>query len=172
MPSANDNSVNKLIILFVFDKMSDSLSERTVVDMCTSSNNWMGYMDCINILYKLLDDGFIRKVEGEDELFSITPDGRETLANFYINIPKSTREEISIFVRNNAVRYKNKQQCKSDYYQNADGTYTVALKILTPTPIFELKMTVATKKMANAIHKKWEEKAADVYHNVYENLCD
>ena len=100
MLNTGETSINKLIILFVFDKMESTLSERTIVDMCSSTNNWMGYMDCVNVIHKLIDDNFIYIVnEDEDTLYTITPDGRETLANFYINIPKSVREEISQFVK-------------------------------------------------------------------------
>ncbi len=173
-----ETSTNKLIILFVFDKMESALSERTIVDMCTSSNNWMGYMDCVNVIHKLIDDGFIYIVnsdsgEDEDALYTITPDGRESLANFYINIPKSVREEISIFVKKNSARYRNRQECRSDYYQNIDGTFTVSLKILAPVqPMLDLKFVVPDKKTAKTIYKKWEEKAADLYSVIYESLCD
>lgn len=174
MLNTGETSINKLIILFVFDKMESALSERTIVDMCSTSNSWMGYMDCVNVIHKLKDDNFICVVgEDDDTLYTITPDGRESLANFYINIPKSVREEISQFVKKNSARYRNRQECRSDYYQNKDGTFTVALKILAPVqPVLDLKFVVPDKKTAKAIYKKWEEKAADVYSVIYENLCD
>ena len=174
MLNAGETSINKLIILFVFDKMEGTISERTLVDMCSSSNNWMGYMDCVNVIHKLIDDNFIYIVnEDEDTLYTITSDGRETLANFYINIPKSVREEISQFVKKNSARYRNRQECRSDYFQNLDGTFTVALKILAPVqPVLDLKFVVPDKKTAKTIYKKWEEKAADLYSVIYENLCD
>ncbi len=174
MLNTGETSINKLIILFVFDKMESALSERTIVDMCSTTNSWMGYMDCVNIIHKLNDDNFICVVnEDEDTLYTITPDGRESLANFYINIPKSVREEISQFVKKNSARYRNRQVCRSDYFQNMDGTFTVALKILNPVqPILELKFVVPDKKTAKTIYKKWEEKAADLYSVIYENLCD
>ena len=174
MLNTGETSINKLIILFVFDKMESALSERTIVDMCSTSNTWMGYMDCVNIIHKLLDDNFICFVnEDDDPLYTLTPDGRETLANFYINIPKSVREEILQFVKKNSARYRNRQECRSDYFQNKDGTYTVSLKILAPVqPILELIFVVPDKKTAKTIYKKWEEKAADVYSAIYENLCD
>ena len=147
MLNIGETSTNKLIILFVFDKMESALSERTIVDMCSTSNNWMGYMDCVNVIHKLKDDNFICVVgEDEDTLYTITPDG---------NIPKSVREEISQFVKKNSTRYRNRQECRSDYYQNKDGTFTVALKILAPVqPLLELKFVVPDKKTAKAIYKK------------------
>ncbi len=169
-----ETSTNKLIILFVFDKMETALSEKILLDICCSSNDWLNYMDCVSLLRKLLDDGFLCAVAGDDEqLYTITPDGRESLANFYINIPKSMREEISLFIRKNIARFKKKQECKADYYQNKDGTFTVFLKILAPVqPMLELKFVVPDKKTANNIYKKWEDKASELYSVIYETLVD
>ena len=67
----------------------------------------------------------------------------------------------------------NKQECKADYYQNKDGTYTVYLKILAPVqPMLELRFVVPDKKTANNIYKKWEDKASDLYSVVYDTLVD
>ena len=169
-----ETSVNKLILLFVFDKMECPLSERTIVDMCTSSNDWLNYMDCMVLIQKMLQDGFILEIPtSDDPLYTITPEGRETLANFYINIPKSRREEISRFIKTNSVKYRKRQECKSDYYQNRDGSYTVFLKILgNVQPILELKFVVPDKKTANYIYKQWEDKAAELYSVVSETLVD
>ena len=83
------------------------------------------------------------------------------------------REEIAVFVKNNSAKYRNRQECKSDYYQNKDGTYTVFLRILAPAqPMLELKFVVPDRKTAQNIYKKWELKAADVYAVIYENLVD
>lgn len=174
MQVKGETPINKLILLFVFDKMESPLSERTLLDMCTSSNDWLNYMDCMVLLERLLSDGFLCRIPGADEpLYMITPEGRETLANFYINIPRSSREEISKFIKNNSARFRTKQDCRADYFQNKDGTYTVFLKILAPIqPMLELKFVVPDKKTANNIYKKWEDKAQDLYTAVYETLVD
>ncbi len=174
MQVKGETSVNKLILLFVFDKMESPLSERTLVDMCTSSNDWINYMDCMVLIPKLLSDGFICQIPGNDDpLYTITPEGRETLANFYINIPRSSREEISRFIKNNSAHFRTKQDCKADYYKNKDGSYTVFLKILAPVqPMLELKFVVPDKKTANNIYKKWEDKASELYSAVYDTLVD
>ena len=174
MQIKGETSINKLILLFVFDKMEIPLSERTLIDMCTSSNNWINYMDCIVLIHKLLSDGFICEIpSGDEALYTITPEGRETLANFYINIPRSSREEISRFIKQNSAKFRTRQDCKADYFQNKDGTYTVYLKILGPVqPMLELKFVVPDKKTANTIFKKWEDKASELYSVVYETLVD
>lgn len=174
MQVKGDALVNKLILLFVFDKMEVPLSENTVLDMCCSSNAWISYMDCKPLLSTLLDYSFIYNVSDQGEpLYGITPDGRVCLADFYVKIPSSLREEISLFVKNNRTKYKKRQECNADYYMNKDGTYTVFLKIVEPSqPLLELKLVVPNRQTAKNIYKKWEEKAGNVYATVYDCLVD
>ena len=175
MQIQGETSVNKLIVLFVFDKMESPLSERTVLEMCTAGNNWLNYMDCKELIPRLLDDGFICEITSPEEelLYSITSDGRESLNSFYINIPKSIRDEISAFIKKNSGKLRLQQECKSDYYQNVDGTYTVFLKILAPVqPMLELKFVVPDKKTAQRIYKNWDSKASELYSTVFDTLVD
>ena len=174
MQVKGDSSLNKLILLFVFDKMEVPLSENTVLDMCCSSNNWLAYMDCQPILRQLVDSNWLYNVSTQDEpLYSITPDGRTCLANFFVKIPASTREEIALFVKNNRAKFRRKQECVADYFMNKDGTYTVYLKIIEPVqPVLELKMVVPNRQIAKDVYKKWGEKASDIYRLLYENIVD
>ena len=153
-----DSLIDKLIILFVFDKMEVPLSESTVLDMCSTSNDWVGYMDCKVLLGTLLAHSFLYKIPSQGEpLYGITPDGRICLADFYVQIPSSIREEISTFVKNNREKYKKRQECIADYYMNKNGTYTVYLKIIEPSqPLLELKLVVPDRKTAKSIYKKWQ----------------
>ena len=174
MQVKGDSSINKLILLFVFDKMEVPLSENTVLDMCCSSNNWLAYMDCQPILNQLLSSGWLYNVNDTGEpLYAITTDGRICLANFFVQIPASIREEIAVFVKNNRARYRKKQECVADYFMNKDGTYTVYLKIIEPVqPSLELKLVVTNRQIAKDIYKKWGDKASDTYRTIYELLVD
>ena len=155
--------------------METALSERTLLEMCSSVNSWLHYMDCKELLPRLIDDGFLCCASSAEEepLYTITSDGRESLNNFYINIPKSIRDEISTYVKKNSGKLRNKQECKADYYQNVDGTYTVFVKILAPVqPMLELKFVVPDKKTAQSIYKGWENKASELYSAIYDTLVD
>ena len=174
MIKQDEYTLNKLILLFVFDKMEIALSENTVIDMCCSSNEWIQYMLCQPALKKLIDESFIYNVaQYGDPLYQITPEGRYCLAEFYVQIPTSIRESISNFVKTNRMRYRRKQECVADYYMNKDSTYTVYLKIHDTTkPLLELKFNVSDRKTAKNIYKQWEEKAGTIYALIYEGLVD
>lgn len=169
-----DTSINKLILLFVFDKMECPISENTIIDMCCSSNSWISYMDSKPILNKLLDENFIyNDAKYGDPLYTITPEGRLCLSEFYVQIPITTREEITKFVKQNRQKYRRKQECVADYHMNKDSTYTVYLKINDVSqPLLELKFIVPNRQIAKNIYKSWEEKAGNIYATIYDNLVD
>ena len=175
MQFAGDTTQSKLLLLFVFDKMEVPLSEQTVIDMCCVSNSWVNQMECRAILAQLIDAGFLYNINSphSETLYTITPEGRLCLAHFFIRIPSSQREQISEFIKANRTKYRRQQEYVTDYYKNADNSYTVSLKIIEPQqPVLEIKMTVPSRHSAKWINKQWEEKAAQVYAALYDMLVD
>jgi hypothetical protein len=175
MQFSDDSTQSKLILLFVFDKMEVPVSENTLIDMCCSTNNWINQLECRPLLAQLIDAGFLYKSSGSHSeiLYTITPDGRLCLAHFFIRIPSSLREQISEFVKNNRTKYRRKQEYVTDYFKNADNSYTVVLKIVEPSQnVLEIKMVVPSRHSAKWINKQWEEKAAQVYAAMYDMLVD
>jgi DNA-binding PadR family transcriptional regulator len=175
MQVSDDNTLSKLILLFVFDKMEVPMSENTIMDMCCSTNNWINQLECRPLLAQLIEAGFLCKINQShgEELYAITPDGRLCLAHFFIRISSSLRESISEFVKNNRNKYRRKQDYITDYYKNVDNSYTVVLKITEPTAtVLELKITVPSRHSAKWISKQWENKAAQVYATLYDMLVD
>lgn len=97
MQIQGETSVNKLIVLFVFDKMESALSERTIVEMCTTSNNWLNYMDCMELLPKLLEDGFICRLSSDEEpLYTITTDGGKASITSISIFPKVSAKKFPL----------------------------------------------------------------------------
>lgn len=175
MQQSDNSTLSKLILLFVFDKMEVPLSETTIVDMCCCTNNWINQFECRPLLAQLIEAGFLYQINNShnETLYTITPDGRMCLAHFFIRISSSLREEISDFVKNNRSKYRRKQDYITDYFKNADNSYTVLLKIAEPTQtVLEIKMTVPTRQSAKWINKQWEEKAPQVYAALYDMLVD
>lgn len=175
MAVQNNFIQNKLILLFVFDKMEVPLSENTVRDMCCYTNNWLAYIDYKQLMLDLIDSGYIYKIPSQnpDALYTITPEGRSCLSCFYTKINASLREEITLFVKKNRAKYRKKQEYFSDYFKNADGTYTVSLKIIEPTKsLMDLKLIVESRESAKSIYKQWGEKAPQIYSLIYENLLE
>ena len=145
-----DSTQNKLILLFVFDKMETALTESTVIDLCSYKNNWIDYTNCKQALYEVVQNGFVYKSVpsgGGEELYDLTAEGRWCLKNFYTRIPGSVRQLISDDIKKKRIVYRRKQDYVATYEKCQDGTYDVILKIVEPTKTtLEVNKTYTVKK--------------------------
>ncbi|MCL2797752.1 MAG: DUF4364 family protein [Firmicutes bacterium] len=169
-----NSTLNKLILLFVLDKMDFPLLEDNILNISSQSNNWIPWMECKETVAQLLESGFIYQSIHENKMyFSITPDGRMCLSHFFTRIPTALRAEIADYIKDNRMDFRRKQEYFRNYSKNADGTYTVHLKIVDPAQTaLELKLNVSSRHTAKLVYNKWEEKAAQVYYLLHEQLID
>ena len=165
-----DETENKLILLFILDKMEIPLTENSIMDIATSRNNWLSYMDCKDILWQLVQAKFIYFEQNpnnkDDGLYSITSEGRDCLSHFFAKIPQSIREDIADFCKQNRIIFKRVQEYVSDYHKNNDGSHTIVLKINSPKgfqPILKIQLKVDTRRSAINACKKWQDKAPIIY---------
>lgn len=171
-PATLDIKVQKLIVLFVFEKMAIPLEESTVLDLCSSDNNWLRYIDCKQCLDELLETNLLYRVPKSDYI-NITQDGTSCLALFYTRIPSHIRDEITTYTRDNRMRYKRRQQYFCDYSKNSDGTYTVIMKVKNDiTTLMELRLVVTDRQMARYIYKNWADKAALTFSVIQDTLLE
>lgn len=166
---------NKLLVLFVLDKMEIPINEELLLSICSTDNEWIPYFYCKQVIADLTDAGFITKVNGsiQNPVLSLTEDGRVCLAHFYNDIPKSVRDTITDFARVSRLEYKKKQEFLCDYKRNADGSYTVEMSIFETTkPIMQLKFVVSNHERALSIYNSWYNKAPEVYKAFYDIFID
>lgn len=172
---------NKLILLYVLDKMEIPLTEESIMDICTNRNEWLQYLECKEALGQLLDVKFICKmdmpsgveVDPKDERYTITSDGRNCVSSFYTRIDPALREEIAQYSKQNRMVFKRNQEYVCEYFKNNDGTHTVVFRIKEPdlsAPLFEIKMKTPTRSAAVSASKKWQGKAPMVYEYIYDKL--
>lgn len=174
MDTSNNTKISKLVLLYFFDNMEIPLTENTIVESCCSKNQWINYITCREIMIDLVDTGFVLKTtKNKEDYYSITGEGRDCLSYFFAKIPTSLRDEISSYVKENRIMFKRKQEYRTTYEQNTDGSYLVILRIVEPLGTqLELKINVANRKQAKDACKRWEEKASEVYASIYNILID
>lgn len=170
---------DKLIMLFVIDKMEISLTEDSILDICSIKNEWIkNYMDCKTTIHDLVDSKLLYKISDSNdskELFDLTYEGRECLSHLYRRIPLEKREEISAYLQANKLNVKSSQEYSSTYRKNPDGSYNVELKIYEPqstSPMFVLTVKAPTRQSANEAIHKWKTSAPAIYEVIYDKLIN
>ncbi|MCL2587097.1 MAG: DUF4364 family protein [Firmicutes bacterium] len=169
-----DDMDMKLMLLFIFEKMEFPLTDSSISEIIVGNPNWMSYMDFRTVIYQLVESRFIlRSSQGSDSLYAITQSGKACLGHFYSKIPPSIREEITAYSRENKQKFKRSQEYNYDYYKNADGTYTIILRIKEHTSVenvLEIKKKVQTRAEAIRATAKWRDKAPQAYEAIYNVL--
>ena len=166
--------LNKLILLFVFDKMEIPLTENSIIDICTGEKRWLNYMYCKDALWKLVNSGLVyQPSKDKDSCYAITNEGRTCLSHFYKRIPQSMRDEITEYARLHRSYYKRIQEYTASYIKERDGFYSATLKIketVDSNPVFELKMKVPSSTAAVNLCSKWCDIAPLFYEYSYDKL--
>ncbi len=172
---ANNETTGKLILLYVLDRMECEVTEDTIIDMCYYQKKWISYFTCKIALSELTKSGFVQESRNAEKTkyYTITPEGRSCLSFFYNDIPNSTRNDISEFVKENKLAFKRKQEYFYDSFKNSDGTYSVVLKIVEPTTTaLEIKFSIPDSESAKTVEKNWLEYASKVYGDIYNTLLN
>ncbi|MBQ4535198.1 MAG: DUF4364 family protein [Clostridia bacterium] len=172
-----DSFTSKLILLFVMEKMEMPLTETTIIDICTNQNDWINYMECKDVLFKLLEANLIycTKSDDSEDSYRISIEGQNCLEHFYQKISQSLREQITEYIKTNRLHFKKSQEYIADYYRNNDGSYLLIMKIRSSNqnyPTFEIKINTPSRQQAIEACKKWREEAHLVYEQVYETLLN
>ena len=172
-----DAVTNKLIVLYCMEQMEMPLTESSITEICCVRNDWVNYMDCLDLLYQLSEAKLIYKTEcKEGEMrYTLTFEGRECLSYFYKKIPNALREEIAAYAKANRLLVKQSQEYYANYVDADDGSYLVTLRIyesLITQPLFEIKIKAPTRQAAEEACKKWKKSAPNVYENIFETLID
>ncbi|MCM1043243.1 MAG: DUF4364 family protein [Corallococcus sp.] len=172
-----DSVQNKLILLFVFDKMETAMTESTILDLCSYKNNWIDFTNCKQTLLDVVDNGFVYRTKplGRDteDMYDLTTEGRVCLAHFYTRIPSSVRQMISDDIKRKRIEYRRRQDYVATYDKCPDGSYDVTLRIDEATKTtLEIHLNVMTRNIAKYLERSWQEKAPTVYGKLEELLIE
>jgi len=170
----DETTNNKLLVLFVLDKLEMAVNEDILLQICSMDNNWVPYLFCKQIIHELLKSGFITRVGNNgNTMIALTTDGRTCLAHFYNDIALSVQEDVAEYVRGHRLDYRKQQEFVADYYRNGDSTFTVALKILQVSqPLLEIKLVVPSRSVAASVYNSWNGKAHEVYQAIHDILVE
>ncbi len=173
---SNDDFETKLMLLYVLEQIEIPLTEQSILDICTTRNDWINYMECVSVFHDLLQSGFIYALDEESNKrcrFALTAKGRSALGIYYEEIKDSTREQISNFCKSNRMYFKRLQEYVADFSKAEDGSYLVVLRIIETSssePMFEIKINLQTRAEAVKAVEIWTTKAPSFYEFVYSNL--
>ena len=119
----------KLIILYAVKALKID-ANYTILDYVISSSANVNYFELEQYIKNLMDSGNLKeRMVGQDNIFSITESGEETLSFFSNKIPGSIMERLDDMISSVNREALSGNKIHVDYYPINENEYTVKISI-------------------------------------------
>lgn len=162
----------KLIVLYMLNRVTFPMTNAQVSDFILEKE-YTDYLTLQKVINEL-DDAqliFSETIRNRTHL-SITAEGRETLRFFQNRINYAIKEDIDSYFRENEFTLRNEVSVLGDYYYRAaSGEYEAHLVAKDRgINLVDVKISVPTEKIAEAICDNWQKKNQQIYKYLIEQL--
>lgn len=169
--SSTGLTLYKLIILYMLEKVNFPLTTNHVTGFILEQ----GYTDYFHVqqaISELVECGLITEQTIRNATyFKATEEGRKTLEYFKKDISGRIRDDIDIFLMENAFELRNEVSTLSDYDRTPSGEYSVRCRVREGnTTVIELNFTVPTEEAAKNVCQNWPKECQGLYMNILETL--
>ena len=179
MPSLPENDAlkkadNKLMILYLLDKMDMPMTNAQITDFFVSEN-LLTYFDLQQLLAKMVDDNYLEKyVDNNTASYNVTDHGAQTLELLEKRIMQPARSKINIFISENRRLIKKAYEITSNYfYDHQTGEFIVKCGAYDgDTTLMEIAMSVVTREQAKLICRNWKANVNRLYGKFLDLLMD
>lgn len=172
-PQGNTKEIaeNKLILLYVIDKMNIPLSNLQITRLVLE-RRFMNYFLMHKYLGELCESGLVLSdSSGNKPLYRITEKGKKTLEYFPGMIPPGIKARIDNSLSDTRNVLRNETLITADYFPESENEFTVACKVHEDNfSLIDLSIAVGTKNDARAICENWENHSQEIYSEIIEAL--
>lgn len=162
---------NKLILLYIFEKMNISVNNLQITKIILE-NKYMNYFLLQQFLNELCEDNLLSSelVDGKTN-YCITPNGKQTLSYFINLIPSGIKGRIDdtlTFIKKNI---RNEMLITADYTPESEKEFIVTCSVHEDNfSLIDLQITVGTKNDARTVCENWKKHSQAIYSEIIESL--
>lgn len=157
---------NKLLLLYIIKTASYSFTKEDLTEFILEKD-YMNYFLIQQYILELLESGFIKADNEDDEKFVLLEKGSLTLDYFESKIPETLKDELTeIFEKEEKIK-KQETQIVSEYFEKENNQFNVNLKLVeNEDTLFSLYLNVATLEQAESICKTWKNDPDSIYQGI------
>ena len=164
---------NKLLVLYVIKSLKQPISNTQLTEIILE-NNFIDYFTLQQYISELEYSDFVKYIEkNEKKLISITDKGEKVLSFFNDRIAPIKRDIIDNYISATIENIKKELTIYSDYTIDNNDSYIVNLRAFEDESLLiDLKVSVPSKKQANALCSKWKDDPSTIYTKIIQSLFD
>ena len=155
----------------MLDKVAFPLNQSQISEFILDKG-YTNYLTLQQVLAELVENNLlITSTTLHRTQLKITKEGQDTLGFFESRISDVIKQEIRDYLKEHSLDLRDEISVISDYYKNVQGEYDAILSAKDrDTTLVEIKLSVPTPQMAEAICEHWREKNQEVYEVITKML--
>lgn len=164
---------NKLLLLYVLDKMKLSLSSIQITQIVLE-NTTINYFTLQQYIDELTKNELITKNMSQGKAyFNLTKRGKKTLDLFISRLPENWSKDIDNYISKNRNSILDESHNIGSYRKKGDGEFEVQLKILeNESELINLSLGVATHQQAKDMIDNWKTNGEKIYASIIKSLIE
>lgn len=173
MLSISDLAENKLILLYIADKVKLPISNIALTEIVLS-NNLLNYFTLQQYIFELVSSNLLKNIEKDEKnMLELSDTGSRVLSMFYNRISKDKREVIDKYLEKNLENIKKEIAITADYTIDENNNFIVELGASeNNSPLINLRLTVGSNAQAKSLCSKWKENSSDIYNKIISTLIE
>jgi DNA-binding PadR family transcriptional regulator len=163
---------NKLVLLYLIDKMDLPLSRSQITDF-VREGEYMDYYTMQQTLAEMVEGAYLEKIQDNNNTrYSITDEGVTTLDYFENHIPGRIRSRINKYVHDHFSSVKRDFEVTANYFLDTEtNEYIVKCGVYEDKCVLmEINVSVVSREQAKLIQNNWKSHVSEIYINLLTEL--
>lgn len=178
MPSSDNATTlaeNKVLILYILDKIQNGLLEDGLYKIIASVND-VNYFYFKEVLTDLLDSklvGIFTKDEEEESVLKITSEGKNALSLTIDVLPGILKLRADNVFKKEFTSINNETSIVAEFIPRNENDYIIKCRVIEKNEtIFEVKTFAGSRERAKKIVENWNKNASKIYPKVLDLLLN
>ncbi len=170
--SITDLAENKVLILYLLNKLSDGIKSDNLYKLVSSANN-INYFYFQELLTDLIDTKLVGSFtkENDDSFIKITSEGQNSLSLTKSLLPGILKLKADNIFKEEVSSIAEESSIITEYIPKAENNYTVKCKIIEKTEtVFEISTFAGSRERAKQISDNWKNNASIIYPKILDLL--
>ena len=171
--SIADLAENKVLILYLLNKLPDGIKSDNLYKIVSSANN-INYFYLQELLTDLIDTNLVGSFTKEDDTFiKITSDGQNSLSLTKSLLPGILKLKADNIFKTEVSNIAEESSIVTEYIPKDENNYTVKCKVIEKNEtIFEISTFAGSRERAKQISDGWKNNANTIYPKIIDLLLN
>lgn len=168
-----DLAENKVLILYLLNKLPDGIKNDNLYKIASSANN-INYFYFQELLTDLVQSNFVGSFTKDEDIFvRITSEGQNALSLTKSLLPGILKLKADNVFKEEISNIAEESSIITEYIPKNENNYTVKCKIVENNEcIFEISTFAGSRDRAKQISDNWKQNANNIYPKIIDLLLN